>query len=95
MASYQGEKKELDPLYLNARREAWWILLAWAVCLVWTVGYCALFGYEIDVATMNLVLGMPSWVFWGVFIPWMTATGFSIWFGLAYMRDDVLPEKRD
>lgn len=88
MASHPVEKEEFDPLFINSKREAWWILAAWGVSLVWTVGYCAVFGYEIDVSQLTLVLGMPSWVFWGVFVPWMTATAFSVWFGLVYMRDD-------
>ena len=79
-----------DPVFINARREAWKILLAWVVCLVWTVGYSALFGYDQDATELSLVLGMPSWVFWGVFTPWMAATAFSVWFGLFYMHDDDL-----
>lgn len=34
-----------DPVYLDSRREALVILLAWAVCLVWTVSYCYVNGY--------------------------------------------------
>ncbi|RUL89767.1 hypothetical protein [Tautonia sociabilis] len=35
-----------DPVYLDSRREALVILLAWFACLVWTVGFCYLHGYS-------------------------------------------------
>ncbi|MBX2821859.1 MAG: YhdT family protein [Rhodothermaceae bacterium] len=93
MPSAPPENEEYDPLFVNARREARWILVAFLACLVWTVGYSALFGYEIDASQLTLVLGMPSWVFWGVFIPWMSATVFSVWFGLVYMKEDSVESK--
>ena len=93
MSSSPADKEEYDPLYVHAKQEAWLILAAWAVCLVWTVGYSTLFGYGIHQSEIQTVLGIPSWVFWGVFVPWMTATVFSIWFGLVYMRDDDVNER--
>ena len=36
---------EEDPLYRNCLREARFILGLWAVCCVYSVGYCYLFGY--------------------------------------------------
>ena len=50
------------------------MLCAWAVCLVWTVGYSALFGYGAPGTEGSLVLGVPSWVFYGVLLPWVVAT---------------------
>jgi hypothetical protein len=78
--------------FLHARREALLILLAWLVCLVWTVGYSALAGYNVSAEEMKLVLGMPAWVVWGVAMPWIAATLFSVWFGLFYMKNDALEE---
>jgi hypothetical protein len=34
-----------DPVYLNCRREAIFILALWACCFVYTVGFCYLTGY--------------------------------------------------
>ena len=34
-----------DLVYVNARREAIFILLLWCLCLFWTVGFCYLDGY--------------------------------------------------
>ncbi len=84
-----------DPTFLHTRREAWLILAAWLVCLVWTVGYSAVAGYGSPTEEIPITLGMPSWVFWGVLVPWGTATVFSVWFGLFYMADDDLGETDD
>ena len=84
------ESARFDPFFLNARREAVIILIAWAVCLIWTVGYSALAGYEAAPGQVSIILGMPGWVFWGVLVPWMAATVFSVWFSLVYIADDDL-----
>lgn len=84
------EAARFDPFFLNARREAVIILIAWAVCLIWTVGYSALAGYGVDPDQVSIILGMPSWVFWGVLVPWIAATVFSVWFSLVYIADDDL-----
>ncbi|MFO0953976.1 MAG: hypothetical protein U0835_23030 [Isosphaeraceae bacterium] len=38
------------------------------------------------------VLGMPSWVFWGILAPWAACAVFSIGFAGFYMADDDLGE---
>lgn len=81
-----------DATYLHARKEAGYILLAFFVSLVWTVGYSAIAGYDVPIEQMTLVWGMPSWIVWGVMLPWFAATMFSVWFGLFYMKDDPLGE---
>ena len=58
--------------------------------MAWTVPYCYLFGYDNDPETIRITLGMPSWVLWGVAVPWLAATVFSCWFALCYMKDDPL-----
>ncbi len=88
----RGSAPRLDPTFLHARREAWQILVAWAVCLAWTVGYSALAGYDVPPQQVQLVLGMPGWVFFGVLVPWIAATAFSVWFGLYRIADDDLGE---
>ena len=82
--------KPYSKAYLNARKEAWIILLAWFACLVWTVGYSAFTGYGADGATLALVWGMPAWIVWGVLLPWVCATLFSVVFALWYIADDPL-----
>lgn len=95
MADAEKTDDRWDPVYLNCRREAVLILMAWAVCLLWTVGYSYTFGYNLAAEQVTITLGMPSWVFWGVLVPWMAATVFSCWFSLSYMADDDLGDDVD
>ena len=86
----------LDPIYESSLRELKWILIAWLICCVWVIGYCGLNGYEVDANTkLDLVMGMPAWVFWGVVLPWLVATLFTIWFVLFKMQDHPLPIEPD
>jgi len=79
---------------LQSAREAKWILLIWFASFVWTLGYCTRYGYQpVDPSQLNLVMGMPHWVFWGVVMPWVTTMIVSIWFALFCIRDDELGEE--
>ncbi len=33
---------------------------------------------------------MPSWVFYGIFLPWMLVNFLGIWFCFGYMKNDEL-----
>lgn len=89
-------RDQLDPVVVHSRREAIVILAAFAVCLVWSVGSCYLMGYHgPSGAELHMVLGMPSWVFWGVLIPWLGADVFGLWFCFVFMADDPLGEPED
>lgn len=89
-------QSDLDPVFVHGRREAGVILAIWAVSMIWTVSYCYLFGYRApDPETLELVLGMPSWVFWGVAVPWIAALGATFWFAQGYMVLDDLGENDD
>ena len=79
-------------------RETLLILLTWGIFCVWVLVYCARWAYlDADAVgdgsepTVATVMGFPSWVFWGIFVPWMTANLFTVWFCLCYMRDDDEP----
>jgi len=88
----------------NARREAWIVFWIWAAALVWTVGWYYLFAlpHEQDSLVVQLglttpgavqprlILGFPGWVFWGIIVPWLACSLFTVWFGLAGMADDDL-----
>ena len=82
---------ELDPVVVHSRREAIVILVLWAVCLAWTVGYSYLTGYHVD-GPVSITLGMPTWVFKGVFVPWIAATIVSVVYALWFIADDDLGE---
>lgn len=84
---------KLDPVYLHARRESIFGLVTWVVFAVWVVGLCLVMGYDIDPANLQTTMGMPSWIFWGVALPWLMANVVTIWFALKFMVDDPLEDE--
>lgn len=87
--------EEFDPVFIHSRREAIIIFCVWVVCLLWAVPYCYNNGYpaageQFDPESLVLVWGMPSWVFYGIVLPWLLAILFSTWFCFSYMKDDDL-----
>jgi hypothetical protein len=79
-----------DPVLRSARREASVVLAVWLAALVYTVGYCYVFGYGRDPDSLRFVLGFPDWVFWGILAPWTACTAISGWFAFVFMTDDDL-----
>ena len=60
-----------------------------------------LFGEKVgpDVGNMSngqmaasIVLGMPSWVFWGIVLPWIIIDIAVIWFCFRFMQSNSLPQ---
>lgn len=85
-----------DPVFRSSLRELRSILVIWTVFLIWVVGYCGLFGYEptdpTEETALKTILGMPSWVFGGIFIPWIVATIVICWFALTQIEDHPLQD---
>jgi hypothetical protein len=84
-----------DPVLKNSFREFVQIMLAWAASTAYTCIYCHLYGYRREghmpgVEEIDPILGVPSWVFWGVLAPWAVCTVFTIWFAGFHMTDDDL-----
>jgi hypothetical protein len=96
MNSEQKPRADLDKTFLNARREASVLVCVFVVFLAWCIGACYLLGYDqpVDQAPPT-VAGMPAWVFWGVFAPWVAANIFTFGFALFFMVDDPLGEDDD
>jgi hypothetical protein len=87
--------RETDPVLKNARREAIVIGLAWFVAMTYCCTYCYLYGYiregqTLGPADVRPILGMPSWVFWGIMVPWVVSALFTFWFAGFVMTDDDL-----
>ena len=73
-----------------------WIVFAiWGVFCAWTVGYCQFHAYEIPADKLTTIFGLPSWVFWGVAVPWCFATTVSVLFALFFIKDHPLEEEPD
>jgi hypothetical protein len=79
-----------DPVLVSARREAIVVLIVWIVAMTWTVGYCALYGYGRDPASIRYLLGVPDWAVWGLAMPWLACLVFSWAFATFGMRDEDL-----
>ncbi len=89
-SSFKPARDNLDPVIIHAYREAVVVLVVWLVGIAWTVGYCAIIGYNVQPEQIQITLGMPRWVFWGILVPWIVIVLFTIWFGLFYIADDEL-----
>jgi hypothetical protein len=87
--------RQTDPVLVNARREGIVIGIAWLAATTYCCTYCYLFGYirpghPLGNEDVRPILGMPSWVFWGIMVPWLVCAVFSIWFAAFVMKDDDL-----
>lgn len=89
-----AHSEEWDPVYLHSRREAILIFIVWLLGLLWAVPFCYFQGYvgNVDPQNVPLILGMPSWLFWGIAVPWVVADLFTVWLCFFYMEDDDLGE---
>lgn len=88
------EVKE-HPLLKSTRREAIAAFVIWFCAMVYTVGYCSLYGYHRDPNTLTYVLGFPDWVFWGLVVPWGTCTVIATLFAFCFMKDEDLGDVGD
>lgn len=93
-ASATPARQDYDPLFLNARRELKLTLFVWLAFGIWVVGVSWWQGRApvVDPDNIPTVLGIPSWVFWGVALPWVAANVFTFWFCFGFMAEDPLEE---
>jgi len=85
-----------DPLVRSARREAVLALSLWLIAMVYTVGYCALYGYNREPDSLSFILWFPDWVFWGIIVPWGACVLISLVFAYRIMGDEPLgPESEE
>jgi hypothetical protein len=69
------------------------ILIAWMLCCCWVVGYCGTFAFPSPdgnggPAALSTIFGFPTWVFWGIAVPWIVTNLFTIVFCFFVLRDD-------
>ena len=65
--------------------------------MLWAVPFCLSTGYidNFDPDNFSMIWGIPTWLFWGIFVPWILADLFTTWFCFFYMEDDDLGEARE
>lgn len=59
--------------------------LAWTLVVVIGWGYVPV---EERPAVPELILGMPAWVVWGLFVPWFLQIAAAWWFALRVLADE-------
>ncbi len=70
-----------------------WMVVTWAVFFAWVIGYSSVAGYSAaEQAEVQMVWGIPSWVFYGWLIPLLVANVFTIWFCMCKMQDEPMEE---
>ena len=87
-------KPTMDDPHSSSLSELKGIIYIWAISFVWVIGYCLWYGYEAN-EVIELTFGIPSWAFWGVFVPWAVATVATCWFALTQMKDHPLDVEAD
>ena len=45
-----------------------------------------------DAESFSTTLGIPTWLFWGIGVPWLVADVLTTWFCFFAMKDDDLGE---
>ena len=87
------ETQQDDQLLVHAQRETKILLVAFAVCLIWSVSVSYFLGYNVSAENIGrTVWGIPRWVFWGIAVPWMASNLFTVYFCMFCMADDPLGE---
>lgn len=72
--------------FIRTRREALCAGFIWVFFATWTIGACYFLGYLPDKVTF--VLGIPSWIMWGVIVPWISAAIVNSLFAIFVLADD-------
>lgn len=72
-------------------KEAWIAGAIWLVGFVWCVSVIVTRGYipvEDRPDVPDMVWGLPSWVVWGLFVPWFVLIAATWWFAAFVMKED-------
>ncbi len=91
-------RPEYDTTYLNSLRELYVIIGLFAVFCFWSIFVCYNYGYLSpgeQLGEVSTVLGMPSWAFWGIGLPWLVVDAVAVWFCFFYMTADDLGEAHE
>jgi hypothetical protein len=75
----------------HCTREAKLVALIWVLGLLYCTAVIVTWGYlppKQRPDEPSLTFGIPSWVFWGLFLPWFVQIGVTWWFALRVLVDD-------
>ena len=82
---------EMQPSYRRSRLEAVVAGVIWFVCGCWVIGISFYLGYAQPARSIG---GVPHWILWGVFVPWVVFFLIHCWYSLVFMRDDSASERQ-
>ena len=91
----QDGQYSLDPVYVHARSETTVIVSLCALFLAITLIVCGSLGYDkspTEIAQVDATMGMPTWVFWGLLVPWVMVNLLTILFCFTWMAEDDLSD---
>ena len=91
----QDGQYSLDPVYVHARSETTVIASLCILFLVITLIICGALGYDkspTEIAQVDATMGMPTWVFWGLLVPWVMVNILTTVFCFTWMSDDDLSD---
>lgn len=72
--------------YQRSRREAIIAGAIWLFFAVWTITVSYLLGYTSSEQTTTL--GLPTWIVWGVLVPWVSAVVVNSVFAFFVLAND-------
>lgn len=81
---------QLGESFRQARRELRFQLTTWCVFAMWVVGVCGFTAFDAERPDVDTLFGMPSWVLWGIALPWLIAFVVTVYFAGWYMQDTDL-----
>ena len=84
-----SSKANYSPFYLQSLKELWVLIVGFSFFLAWSTIACYTIGYRApEVVAAEITFGVPSWIFWGIALPWTAASLFTIWYALFFIQDD-------
>lgn len=87
------QRPDTGASFRQSKRELVYMLAAWVVAFIWVVGYAKFNAYSREQGEpLGLVLGIPSWAFYGWLMPLMVANVYTLWFCLRFMKDEPMEE---
>lgn len=81
--------------FKQSKRELVFFLAGWIFFAAWVLIYAYFNAYKDQEKEPSITLGMPSWVFWGIAIPWICATAFTIYISLFVIKDQPFINEKE
>ena len=81
--------------FKQTKRELIIFLTGWLFFAAWVIIYSYFNAYKDQNAEPSITLGMPSWVFWGIALPWICATVFTVYISLFVIKDQEFSNEEE